>query len=202
MQTARKLLPAIWRSREWSLFARLQATLHLTHYAIHPLIVLSAVLSIPCLFLPGMSSGQRGLWTLAVPFALAMTGPVLLHVYAQWVLHRRLLRPRELGMMTLLGVGIAVSNSIAVLAAWLRPRGDFVRTPKLGIVSSEDRPKRRYQLSGDARIRHFELMLFAYCLLAFGALVYAGVYEIAPFLLLDAVGLSWVIWRSRQELAA
>ncbi len=202
MQTARKLLPAIWRSGDKSLVARIQATLHLTHYAIHPLIVLSALLSIPCLLLPGMASGARSPWTLAVPFALAMTGPVLLHVYSQWVLHRRLLRPRELGMMTLLGVGIAVSNSIAVLAAWVGPRGDFVRTPKLGVVGSEDRPRRRYRLSGDGRVQHLELMLFAYCLLAFGALVYAGVYEIAPFLLLDAVGLCWVIWRSREELAA
>jgi cellulose synthase/poly-beta-1,6-N-acetylglucosamine synthase-like glycosyltransferase len=39
IQVARKLLPAIWRA-PWTLWKKLAATLHLTHFAANPLVML------------------------------------------------------------------------------------------------------------------------------------------------------------------
>ena len=192
MQAARKLLPAIWKS-ESRLGAKLQATIHLTHYAIHPLIGLTALLSVPCVLLPGVSAGAQSLWTLLVPFALAMSGPTLLYLYGQRVLGRPA-RPalRSLGALTLVGIGICVSNARAVLSALRGPGGEFVRTPKHGITdgggSAAERPHgRAYQSAGDG-LRWLELSLGVYCLAAAVALIWTRVYVIAPFMLLDAAG--------------
>lgn len=185
MQTARKMLGRIWRA-DLSLGTRLQATLHLTHYAIHPLIGLTALLSVPCVLLPGVASGSEHLWAWLLPFALAMSGPTIEYLYGQRVLGRRLGRAvRDLGFLTLVGVGIAVSNARAVIDAFRGGKAatEFVRTPKTG-----DAPRHRYRAREDG-LRRIEVALGAYCLLAATALVWAGVWVVAPFMALDAAGL-------------
>lgn len=206
MQTARKLLPSIWRA-PIALAAKLQATLHLTHYAVHPLIALTALLSVPCVLLPGVATSPHNLWALLLPFALAMSGPTLLYLYAERVLGEKVHRPaRDLATLTLVGIGIAVSNGRAVLAG-LRGRRDqsgrtFERTPKLGFVgSNRDSPSRAYRVPSDGLVP-FEVALAIYCLAAGMALVWTGVYVIAPFMLLDAAGLAWVAARGVSEARA
>lgn len=189
MQTARRMLGPIWRS-DASVAAKLQATLHLTHYAVHPLIALSALLSVPCVLLPGLATSPQSLWALILPFALAMSGPTLLHVYAQRVQGRRI-RFRDLGALTLIGIGIAVSNGIAVLAAFRSAPGEFVRTPKLGVKARSDTPVRRYRASRDGLWR-VEAGLAVYCLASGVALVVVGIYVLAPFMWLDAAGFAAV----------
>lgn len=187
MQTARKILPRVWRS-DASLGAKLQATIHLTHYAIHPLIGLTAILSVPCVLLPGISIGAQSLWALLLPFALAMSGPTILYLYGQRVLDQPA-RPalRSLGALTLIGVGICLSNARAVLAALRGPGGEFVRTPKHGVIGRGAAVTGGYRARADG-LRWLELSLSAYCFLTAAALLWTGVYVIAPFMLLDAAG--------------
>ena len=199
MQCARKLLGAVWRSEVPTLGAKIQATLHLTHYAIHPLIAATALLSVPCVLFPGMAAEPRDLWALLVPFALAMSGPTLLYGYAQRVLGHPWQTPlRDMALLTLVGIGLAVSNGRAVAVALRGPGGVFERTPKLGLVRRGDRPRRQYRSDGDG-LRPLEAGLALYCLAAAVALIWAGVYVIAPFMLLDAAGLGFVAARSATE---
>jgi len=191
IQTARKLLPAIWRARR-SLATKVQATLHLTHYAIHPLIAATALLSVPCVLLPGAAADQQNLWMLLLPFAIAMSGPSLLYLYARRALNVRSPRPYvDLALLTIVGVGIALSNGRAVWDALRGGRRPFERTPKLGVVRRGDAPLRRYRVRED-RLARLELALGAYCLAAAVGLLWTGVYVLAPFLLLDAMGLGYV----------
>lgn len=197
MQTARKLLPAIWRSPA-TLAARVAATMHLTHYAVHPLCAATALLSVPCVLLPGMLAPTGPLWGVLLPFGAAMLGPTTLYLYARRVLGLPLLPAlRDLGTLTLVGVGIAVSNGRAVLRAFDRRRAVFERTPKLGIVQIGDRVRRPYAVASDG-LGHLEWALAAYCLCAALGLLWTGVYAVAPFLLLDAAGLGYVAARSRS----
>ena len=201
MQTALKLLPRIWRSK-LGLGARLQATLHLTHYAIHALIAATALLSVPCVLLPG-ATADVSLWALLLPFALAMSGPSILYLYAQRALGQPLRRPlgrplRDLGLLTLVGIGIAVSNAGAVFTALHQRGGTFERTPKLGVVTRGDRVAWRYR-SGPDGLGLVEAALALYCLAAAVALIWTGVWVVAPFMLLDAAGLGFVAFVGRRE---
>lgn len=184
MQTARKLLPRVWAAR-LPLFTKAQATLHLTHYAVHPLIALTALLTLPAVLAPGVFDTPLRLGAVLLPFVLAMSGPTLLHTYAQRVLEGRLLRPADLGWLTLFGVGIAISNTRAVVDAFVGRGQPFVRTPKSGVTRRDQSLPQRYRMPGDG-LRGLEALLAAYCAVSTVALAAAGLYEIAPFTLLDA----------------
>ena len=130
LQTARKLLPGIWRSA-WSPLQKLAATLHLSHYLVHPAIVASILLS------PFAAWYLRDLpivaWVCGVGLLLAgLVPPLLLYVESQRVLGRPRRTLLALPALMSLGTGLALANA---RAAWEALRGApsaFVRTPKHG----------------------------------------------------------------------
>jgi cellulose synthase/poly-beta-1,6-N-acetylglucosamine synthase-like glycosyltransferase len=134
IQTARKLLPTLLSRRDLSWKIRLQALLHTTHYGIHPLMVLSSLLAPPILLMaPENFLASVWLWPWIAALFLAAAAPSALYLRARAVL------PGEGGAhaasipgLMALGVGMAVSNSIAVVTGLLTSGGEFRRTPKSG----------------------------------------------------------------------
>ena len=125
IQTAMKLIGPLLRSDQpWPV--KLEGVLHLTGYAVHPLMLLNVLLVLPMSF-------SRS-WVLAASpwLMIAAAGPPLMYTVAQvtdgegW--RHRL---RALPLLVLLGMGIALSNSRAVLKAVLRLPQGFQRTPIL-----------------------------------------------------------------------
>lgn len=188
--TARKLLGRVWRA-DVGLGAKLQATFHLTHYAVHPLILLSAALALPFGMIapPGAS-----LWTLLPALAMATGGPIGMALAAASESEpRRALRLRDVGAVVLIGTGLALSNSIAVLRGLSNKSREFRRTPKGGAESSYRAPP---DLLGLA-----ELGCAAACLVLAGWLAHRGIVTMVPFLLLYAAGLGHVGWVTIREIA-
>ena len=137
LQTARKLLPTIWRSG-WSWTRKVAATAHLTHYLVHPLILLSLILA--PVAVPVLAAVPSGLlWVGGLLLACGMLPPIALYIASQRILGRGSRALLALPALTALGTGIAVSNS---RAAWEALRGlwsEFVRTPKHGAGGSSYR---------------------------------------------------------------
>lgn len=186
IQTAMKLLPTVWRSPQ-GLWVKTQATLHLTHYVIHPLMLTVALLALPVLVLsPATVPG----WLLLVFSGLlivALAAPGSLYLTSQQALNRRW--TRQLGWMPAmmcLGVGLAVSNSRAVLEAVLGRPSDFVRTPKLGGT------RRVGYRPAQAALPWIELALGLYCTAAVAANIGLGRHLVSPFLVIYAVGFTTV----------
>lgn len=132
VQTAIKLLPRVWRSA-WGLEAKLGASLHMTHYFVHPLILVS-LFSAPFALL---LIGHTPAWVLMCGLACFLVGasaPIITYVTSQLVLYGRsgLRNLRHLPVLAALGTGIAVSNSQAVVQALMGRQSPFVRTPKGG----------------------------------------------------------------------
>ncbi len=193
MQAARKLLPTVWRSR-LPLGTKLHATMHLTHYAVHPLMAAVALLSLPGILLPGIVLGPSVAWVLLGLFAATTVGPAILHSYSQAVLGNGALRLRDLAALSLLGIGIAPSNARAVLAAFGDEVGTFERTPKLGAGG----PRRAYTLPLDG-LQGIEALLALYCAATAAGLAWLGLGAVAPFILLHAAGFATVAVRARAE---
>lgn len=131
LQTARKLARHVWRAHV-PRRTRLAALIHLTSYAVHPLMLLTLLLALPI-----------GIW--AGPalrvfpwFTLAAVGPPLLYSVAQTV-HTPRLRDRlcVLPLLTLLGFGISLSNSVAAVEGLTGRGGAFRRTPKFNLRDQE-----------------------------------------------------------------
>lgn len=130
VQTARKLLPAIWRSRA-PLADRVEATFHLLGNSGWPL-GLAATLMLPLVLgvVPTLPVAAR-LPLEVLPLGFGIGATVLYYLVAS-------LRTVGLGAWWRLptalavGAGIAVSQTGAVIEGWTSDVGTFVRTPKRG----------------------------------------------------------------------
>ncbi len=190
--TARKLLGRIWRA-DVGLGAKVQATLHLTHYAVHPLILASAALALPFGLVapPGAS-----LWTILPALAMATGGPIGMSLAAAaesdagepW-----LTRLRDVAALVLIGTGLAVSNTVAVFRGLSTKPAEFRRTPKGGAASS-------YRVAADG-LGLAELGCAVACGALAGWLAHRGIVTMVPFLLLYAVGLGYVGFATLRDSA-
>ncbi|MBI2351550.1 MAG: glycosyltransferase [Deltaproteobacteria bacterium] len=193
IQTARKILPALLKAR-CSWFAKYQAILHMTHYMVHLLMLGTVLLSYPAVLLQTRESAPWLLIGAFMLFLFATLGPSALYVASQEVLYPDW-RSRILWipLMTLIGTGIALSNSRAVLEGLLLSGGKFVRTPKYGTFRREDlRGKlRSYWLKIDF-LPYLELVLGFYTLLALSkAVTTLGIF-ISPFLFMYTCGFFYI----------
>ncbi len=195
IQVAKKLLPQILRSPA-PRTVRLQALLHLTHACVHPLMLAVAILAAPTLLMwPEGFSLPAWSWGLLAMLMIGGTcGPNTLYVTSQ-----RALRPREWGrrllelpLLMVVGTGIAVSNTRAVLEGLLGIESAFVRTPKRNLTAASQKAAPSvYQAPRDLAFLA-EIALAGWC--AWGVELYLerGHFLIGPFLAVNALGFGWV----------
>ena len=128
-QVVRKILPQVIRRNDLPLHVRFMAFVHLTGYAVHPLMLCLLVLTLPVgLLIPDAFK--------VFPFsALAGFGPPLLYLVSTSRQTPRLLeRVKLIPLMTITGFGISLSTTIAVLEGLMgKGSSTFVRTPKLNL---------------------------------------------------------------------
>ena len=187
IQTAMKLLPALIRS-DVSLFKKIQAFFHVTHYMVHPMMLTLATLALPVLLVLRLSLAPLIFTMLAAALALAMLAPSMLYVVSQRAAYPDDWRRRlcYLPFLVVLGVGIAVSNTRAVIEALLGMESAFVRTPKRGDVEGK-----RYRISFPW-LSLVEIALGGYCAWTLGYYLTARKYLVGPFLAAYAAGFLFV----------
>ena len=203
IQTARKLLPRIFGSRA-SAFAKYQAFLHMTHYLVHPLMMMVILATPPLLRWNWLLPGWRHLWAPLTFLSLATLGPSSLYTYSQRELYqdwRRRLRATP--FLMLLGTGIAVNNTRAVLEALIGQPNRFVRTPKYSIESQADGwLGKGYQLPLPWTVL-VEIGFFFYSGYGLWLALEKGTYLIVPFILLYTMGMGYVaglgLWQAFRE---
>jgi cellulose synthase/poly-beta-1,6-N-acetylglucosamine synthase-like glycosyltransferase len=188
VQTLRKLSGAVWQSG-WSWPARLSATFHLGNYLIHPLLLLLLLVMLPLLLL-----GVRSFWPLTY-LSLVSLGPPLLYAVAQRRLYGRgwLCRWSYLPLLTLLGMGLCLSNSVAVWQALRRQETPFLRTPKFQVKSTGDRWQRSAYVLALEPIMVGELLLCLYACTAVAVAIYQQNWWALPFLTIYAAGFAFMV---------
>ena len=199
MQTARKLLPILWRA---PLPARikLEGAYHLSANAAYlcllaSLLLLGPVLGMPVTTPPWMSA--------AVLTTLFFTGTGAVSVFF-------LCAKRELGRgfrpslarlpgALLLGAGLSLNNARGVLEAFLPGAGAWERTPKYALSRSGEswrdrvyRPRERHCGVGELALGLYALALVGYAL---------RLHRLAaiPFLVFLAAGFLYVAWLSYRS---
>ncbi|MCC7140907.1 MAG: glycosyltransferase [Candidatus Eisenbacteria bacterium] len=218
IQVACKLLPAVFRAPV-SLGTKIQAWFHLTHYLIHPMIVLVALLAWPALlWFTRVRLADALVWSSGALLGLSTVAPSVLYLCSQRSTYRDWI-PRVLILPALIviGIGIAVNNTRAVLEAVLRRESAFIRTPKYGVVPGQGgggsaaplaQRRRTYGVKwhlGGA----IELALGLYGIWTLWLYVEAGKWVATPLLTLNALGFTAVgllslahAWRWRPRPAA
>lgn len=195
IQVARKLLPRIWRA-PISLGEKIEATLHLTHYSVSLWMLLLALVARPMLFAFAdarlMTEWAWFAWGLIYFSALA---PSLVYIYARHSLGGRWTGLRTIPGMMILGCGLCVSNTLAVLRGVTLRGGEFIRTPKSGSMGTLTRASSYHALNSKLWILEIALGLYSFASFVF--YITSEYRAFSVFLLLYAVGLCLAGWMSR-----
>jgi hypothetical protein len=102
--------------------------LHLTGYFVHPLMLSILLLTLPVgLLVPGAFR--------VFPISIvAGLGPPLLYLTATATQHKSLLkRMRSFPLLVIVGFGLSLSTTVAVVEGLFSKGGAFIRTPKLNV---------------------------------------------------------------------
>ncbi len=205
-ETARKMLPAVWRS-SLPLRKKFHATLHLLSSTIFLFVFLVGVFSVPLLFV------LDPLGINAHIFAIFLTG--LLTIAAVYFVAN--LRTTWEGKSTLrallkfmvlfplflaLSMGLSLHNSIAVIQGYRGKRSPFVRTPKFNIRSITDSFAAKGQYVADRLplTTVFEGLLYLYFLIAAITAVYYGATTFLFFHILLTFGYGAICYYSIRHL--
>ena len=167
--------------------ARLEAVLHLSVWIAHPM-----SLALLLLTLPVMLGHVPMVFNLTI-FWLVALGPMVAyalsqrHLYPDW-----LQRMRYMPVLALVGTGLALSNTLAIVQGLLGRNLPFRRTPKFRIEGRADRwLDNRYVLPFDWVVVG-ELALAVYALAAVVVALLLGRYLAVPFLLLYVGGYGYI----------
>jgi cellulose synthase/poly-beta-1,6-N-acetylglucosamine synthase-like glycosyltransferase len=199
IQTALKIIPML-RAKKLSLFKFFQAILHLTHYTVHPLMLMLAFLTTPVLFFVKVTMHPVLLTCVITAMVLSTSGPASMYMISQHYLGNKVRwKILMVPAMMLIGTGLAVNNAKAVLEALFGKNSDFLRTPKKGQYT-----KTSYQPLKDITWI-IELFFGLYCLSGLWIFIGFSNAIVSPFLILYSagflfVGLLSIIHYKRPEL--
>ena len=200
IQTAIKIIPMLIQKKV-SAFKAMQAIFHLTHYSVHPLMLLLALLTMPVLYYVKIFLPPVWFACLIFCMILAASGPSTMYMISQHFIGNRIRKQILLiPAMMLIGTGLAVNNGKAVLEALFKMESPFHRTPKKG----QSKGRGAYRPIKDITCV-IEILLGIYCLASFQMFFGYTNFIVSPFLVLYAsgflfVGIISIIHFQRPEL--
>lgn len=187
IQTAIKIIPMLLKKKV-SAFKSMQAVFHLTHYSVHPLMLLLALLTMPVLYYVKVFLPPFWFACLVFCMILAASGPSTMYMISQHFIGNRIRKQILLiPAMMLIGTGLAVNNGKAVLEALFKKESPFIRTPKKG----QSKGRGAYRPIKDITCV-IEILLGIYCLISFQMFFGYTNFLVSPFLVLYASGFLFV----------
>lgn len=211
IQTGVKLIPRILKSSE-PLAIKVEALTHLLNYSVHPLMVVNILATLPLLIFHQefVDFSMPFLFGAAFFLSIGTFGPMAMYIVSQKALHPEDYKRRLfwLPILTVIGTGIAVSNTKAWLEAVMGKKSGFVRTPKLRLESLKDRLSERvkYNSLKFDKLALLEFLMGSYALLIIAASIWADKMFVIPFMALYAAGFFYVsfftVWDAVQTAMA
>lgn len=187
IQTAIKIIPLL-QKKKVAPFKLMQAVFHLTHYMVHPLMLLLAMLTMPVLYYVKVFLPPVWFALVVACMVLATSGPSTMYMISQYYIGNRIRKQIMLiPAMMLIGTGLAVNNGKAVFEALFNLQSPFHRTPKKG----ELKGKVSYKPIKDITCL-LELAIGVYCLISFKMFLGFSNLLVSPFLMLYASGFLFV----------
>ncbi|HEY9653100.1 MAG TPA: cellulose synthase family protein [Coleofasciculaceae cyanobacterium] len=187
-QVVRKILPSVLQS-DLSWKVRFMALLHLTGYFVHPLMLSLLLLTLPVgLLIPGAFK----LFPISI---VAGLGPPLLYLTATATQHRSLLkRLKSFPVLVIVGFGLSLSTTIAVVEGLFSKGGAFIRTPKLNL---DNRRKQKHKIDHAYVAPHsslvwIEIALGIYALFTGIVLAHYIGWGIIPWMVIYMLGFFYI----------
>ncbi len=135
IQTAKKILPVLWKRKNISLLAKFEGTIHLTNHLVFPALLFASLLLLPMLFVKSHHREASLFFAIISIFTLNIFIYPIFYIYAQKQIHPHDWKKRIFAVpLVIIGaIGLSVVNSRAVFSALFGRTGEFKRTPKYNI---------------------------------------------------------------------
>jgi cellulose synthase/poly-beta-1,6-N-acetylglucosamine synthase-like glycosyltransferase len=199
IQTAKKNLGRIFKAR-LPLLTKIQAFLHLTHYMVHPMMLIVVLTSVPMLYTHIMLNNWTWPLMIFTLFCLATCGPSSMYLFSQQIIYKDWKsRIKFIPLLMCLGTGMAVNNTKAVLEALLNLPSSFIRTPKYGIRNRCDAWQGKYYAIPLSTLSIIELLFGLYSLLGLCLFLFFSKYLVSPFLVIYTSGFFYVFFLSVMQ---
>jgi hypothetical protein len=192
IQVSKKILPRVLKS-DASRHQKIEAWYHLTANLSYPLMIVLSVLLMPAMIIRSYQGWFQMLY-IDLPLFMAST----FSISSFYLVSQKELFPKHwlrallfLPLLMSLGIGLTITNTIAVLEALVGKQTAFARTPKYRVASKKDKvlgAKYRKRLGW---VPWIELMIGTYFTLTIVYAIDTENYFTIPFLLLFVVGY-WV----------
>jgi len=167
IQVTRKTIKRLFRQPNIPWYKRISGLLQLTAYTVHPLMILTLFLTLPV----GLLAPH--FFTYFPISLIATIGPPMLYSLAGAKDTPSLAgRLKILPIITIIGLGMSLNSTIAIIEALIGKGGTFVRTPKLNLTnnSGSSRPIDRSHLQPISPMVWGEIGLSLYALLTIAIL--------------------------------
>ncbi|MEO7110120.1 MAG: glycosyltransferase [Polyangiaceae bacterium] len=186
VQTARKLLKRVLTS-DLTFAQRAEAFFHFTPHFAYPLMVFLSLLLLPALILMP-ATNPRAMLLIDLPLCIGTTGSLAMFYAMAELAQGRRRRDALLVLPALLalGAGLAPHLTKAVVEGLRSMSGEFVRTPKKGVVGGHQ----RYHARSDVPVTEIFLGLFS--LASVVASIETGHWFATPFAMIFTFGYGYV----------
>ena len=203
-ETSRKLLPRVLKA-PLPLATKFHAAFHLLNSAIFICIVITALLSVPVLFIRNLSSGWQVLINASTLFLL---GYVFLIIFywngfkeeknSFWKTLSEFI-PRMFMLLSVF-LGLSIHNAVAVFEGFIGKKTPFVRTPKFNINQKQGSWKNNKYFSRKINpLTLLEGALSFYFFAGLGLAFYFKDFALAPFHVLLSLGFLLVCYYTIQH---
>ncbi len=189
IQTSKKILPRVFES-DVPLRVKIEAWYHLTANISYPLMVVLSVLLMPAMII----RFYQGWWEmLYIDFPLFLASTFSISSF--YLVSQKELFPRHwyktflyLPFLMALGIGLTITNTIAVMEAIFGIQSAFKRTPKYRVQKKGERSKASKYRKRLGMIPFLELLVGGYFVLCIWYAMANENYFTVPFLLLFVIG--------------
>jgi len=192
IQVSKKILPQVLKS-DVSRHQKIEAVYHLTANISYPLMIVLSVLLMPAMIIRFYQGWFQMLY-IDLPLFMAST----FSISSFYLVSQKELFPKSwlrsllyLPLLMSLGIGLTVTNTIAVLEALVGKQTAFARTPKYRVESKKDKVGAKKYRKRLGWVPWIELLIGTYFALAIFYAIDNENYFTVPFLVLFVVGY-WV----------
>jgi cellulose synthase/poly-beta-1,6-N-acetylglucosamine synthase-like glycosyltransferase len=192
IQVSKKILPQVLKS-DVSRHQKIEAVYHLTANLSYPLMIVLSVLLMPAMIIRFYQGWFQMLY-IDLPLFMAST----FSISSFYLVSQKELFPKSwvrsllyLPLLMSLGIGLTITNTIAVLEALVGKQTAFARTPKYRVESKKDKVGANKYRKRLGWVPWVELLIGTYFALAVYYAIDNENYFTVPFLLLFVIGY-WV----------
>lgn len=195
-QLAMKLLGDILLCKKIPLDTKFQAFIQLTRHIVYPLFLAQFII-FPILLNLDIAT-YRVAWPPYFGLILyILLGPLTYIYVIRWIWPTQWVsKAKQYWNLILFAAGISINNTVAVFDAMFSKKNEFLRTPKFGIKSKNDKWKHKDYVLPFTRTTLLEIFFSLYGCLAVFICIFSGNIFFLPIVTIQTIGFVYITYLS------